>query len=57
MNSSATELLPSEQGVRIDEGRSPATEQKWSRRRSAGFVIGMSTLLWATIILAVRGSF
>ena len=57
MNSSAAELLPSEQGVRIDEGRSPATEQKWSRRRSAGFVIGMSTLLWATIILAVRGSF
>jgi len=57
MNSSATELLLPEQDDRLDEGHSPAMEQKWSRRRSVGFVIGMSTLLWASIVLAVRGSF
>ncbi len=57
MNSSATELLTSEPDARLNEGHSPATDQKWPRRRSAGFVIGMSTLLWTTIVLAVRGGF
>ncbi len=57
MNSSATELLTSVPDARINVGHSPVTEQKWPRRRSAGFVIGMSTLLWATIVFAVRGGF
>jgi hypothetical protein len=57
MNTSATELLTSESDARLNEGHSPATEQKWSRRQSAGFVIGVSTLLWVTIVLAVRGGF
>ncbi len=57
MNSSATELPTSAPDAKLNEGRSPATEQKWPRRRSAGFVIGASTLLWVTIILAVRGGF
>ncbi len=57
MNSSATELLTSESDARLNEGHSPATEQKWPRRWSVGFVIGVSSLLWFTIILAVRGGF
>jgi hypothetical protein len=57
MSSSATELLTSKPDARLNEGHSPATEQKWPRRRSAGFVIGMSTLLWATIVFAVRSGF
>ncbi len=55
MNSSATELLTSEPDARLTDRHSPATEQKWPRRRSACFVIGVSSLLWVTIILAVRG--
>ncbi len=57
MNSSATELLTSEPDARLNEGHSSVTERKWPRRWSAGFVIGVSTLLWATIVLAVRGGF
>jgi hypothetical protein len=57
MNSSATELLTSEPDARLNEGHSPATEQKWPRRWSVGFVIGVSSLLWVTIVLAVRGGF
>jgi hypothetical protein len=57
MNSAATELLPSEQDTELDEGRLPTTEKKWSRRRTAGFVVGASTLLWTLIVLGVQGIF
>ncbi len=57
MNSAATELLPYEQAAELDEGRLPATEKKWSRRRTVGFAVGASTLLWTLIILIARGVF
>ncbi len=57
MNSAATELLPSEQDAERDEGHLPATEKKWSRRRTAVFVVGASTLLWTLIVLVARGVF
>jgi len=57
MNSAAFELLPSEQDAERDEGHLPATEKKWSRRRTAVFVVGASTLLWTLIVLVARGVF
>jgi hypothetical protein len=57
MNSAATELLPSERDTESDEGRLPATEKKWSRRRTVGFAVGASTLLWTLIVLVARGGF
>ncbi len=54
MSSGATELLSSERDAELDEARSPATEKKWSLRRSAVFVIGASTLLWILIVLVIR---
>ena len=57
MNSAATELLPYEQAAKLDEGRLSAPEKKWSRRRTAGFVVGTSILLWALIVLVARGVF
>ena len=57
MNSAATELLPSEQDAELDEGHLPVTKKKWSRRRTAVFVVGASTLLWTLIVLVVRGVF
>ncbi len=57
MNSAATELLPYEQAAKLDEGRLSAPEKKWSRRRTAGFVVGTSIRLWALIVLVARGVF
>lgn len=57
MNSAATEPLPSEQDAELDERRLPATEKKWSLRRTAVSVIAVSTFLWALIVLGVRGIF
>ncbi len=54
MSSGATELLSSGRDAELDEARSPATEKKWSLRRSAVFVIGASTLLWILIVFVIR---
>ena len=57
MTIGATELLSLERDAEISEGRSPATEMRWSRRRAAGFVTGASILLWTLIVLVGRGGF
>ncbi len=57
MNSAATEQLPYEQAVELDERREPAAVKKWSRRQTVWFVLFSSIFLWALIYLVVRGFF
>jgi len=57
MNSAVTKLLSYEQAAKLDEGRLAAPEKKWALRRSVGFAVGASILLWTVIILVVRGIF
>ncbi len=57
MNSAATEQLPYEQAVELDERREPVAVKKWSRRQTAWFVLCSSIFLWTLIYLVVRGLF
>ncbi len=57
MSSTATEQLPYEQAAEFAQGQERATEKTWSRRRTALFVIGASTLLWTLIVLLVLEGF
>ncbi len=57
MNSAATKQLSFEQAAELDREKLPAIGEKWSRRRTFIFVIGVSAFLWTFIIRVVLGGF